>query len=94
MLEPQLRGKVDHAELSTPLSTQQFCHYERGEIYGLQHTPARFDERWLKPKTPIKNLYLTGQDVATAGVGGAMMGGVLCAVTVLGKNVMNEIITA
>ncbi|MBL92070.1 MAG: FAD-dependent oxidoreductase [Myxococcales bacterium] len=93
-LEPQLKGKVDHAELSTPLSTQQFCNYAQGEIYGIQHTPDRFEERWLKPKTPIKNLYLSGQDVATAGVGGAMMGGVLCAVSVLGKNMMNDIMTA
>ena len=93
-LEPQLRGKVDHAELSTPLSTKHFCNYAQGEIYGIEHTPDRFEERWLKPKTPIKKLYLTGQDVATAGVGGAMMGGVLCAVSVLGKNMIPQIMTA
>ena len=93
-LEPQLKGKVDHVELSTPLSTQNFCNYAQGEIYGLQHTPDRFDERWLKPQTPIKKLYLTGQDVATAGVGGAMMGGVLCAISILGKNMMTDIMTA
>ncbi len=93
-LEPQLRGKVDHAELSTPLSTKHFCNYAQGEIYGIEHTPDRFEERWLRPKTPIKKLYLTGQDVATAGVGGAMMGGVLCAVSVLRKNMIPQIMTA
>ena len=29
-LEPQLKGKADHIELSTPLSTRHFCNYERG----------------------------------------------------------------
>jgi all-trans-retinol 13,14-reductase len=90
-LEPQLKGKVDHCELSTPLSTQHFCNYQKGEIYGLSHDPARFKVRSLRPQTKIKGLYLTGQDVATAGIGGAMMGGVLCASALLKKNLMMEI---
>ena len=85
-LEPQLKGKADHIELSTPLSTRHFCNYERGEIYGLQHDPGRFDQRLLRPRTALKGFYLTGQDVATAGVGGAMMGGLLCAASILKKN--------
>ncbi|HEX7480560.1 MAG TPA: hypothetical protein VF331_22360 [Polyangiales bacterium] len=40
---PQLRGKVLHAELSTPLSTQHFTGHPKGAIYGLGHGPARFD---------------------------------------------------
>ena len=93
-LEPQLEGQVDHAELSTPLSTQHFCNYERGEIYGLQHDPGRFEIRTLKPQTKLKGFYLTGQDVATAGVGGAMMGGLLCASSILKKNLMKAVMSA
>ena len=44
-LEPQLDGTFDHIELSTPLSTQHFCNYERGEIYGLEHNPGRFGDK-------------------------------------------------
>ena len=76
---PQLEGKIDYYELSTPLSTKHFVHYEKGEIYGLDHTPERFRMKELRPKTPIKNYYLTGQDIVTVGIGGALMSGLLTA---------------
>ena len=72
---PQLKPALDYYELSTPLSTQWFQLNDRGEIYGLDHDPERFKQDWLHPVSPIKNLYLTGQDVVTAGVGGALIGG-------------------
>lgn len=93
-LEPQLEGQLDHCELSTPLSTRHFCNYDRGEIYGLQHDPSRFAVKGLRPSTPIKGLFLTGQDIATAGVGGAMIGGLLCASAALKRNLMNEVINS
>ncbi|WP_375183520.1 phytoene desaturase family protein, partial [Marinobacter sp.] len=81
---PHLDGKVDYYELSTPLSTDYFCRYSKGEIYGLNHTPDRFEQDWLKPKTRIPGLYLTGQDVMTCGVVGAMIGGLLTTIAVSG----------
>ncbi len=88
---PQVKGKVDYYELSTPLTTQHFINYDKGEIYGLDHTPKRFRQRFLKPKTPVKNLYLTGQDIMTAGVGSALFSGVLTATALTGKNVLKQI---
>jgi all-trans-retinol 13,14-reductase len=85
---PALAGKVDVAELSTPLTTRHFMNYEAGEIYGLNSTPERFKLRCLTPRTPIKNLYLTGQDICSLGVVGAMFGGVLTASTILKRNLM------
>jgi len=81
---PHLEGKIDYYELSTPLSTDYFCRYSEGEIYGLDHTPDRFELDWLKPKTRIPGLYLTGQDIMTCGVVGAMLGGLLTTVAVSG----------
>ncbi|HMU97444.1 MAG TPA: NAD(P)/FAD-dependent oxidoreductase [Chitinophagales bacterium] len=91
-VEPQVEGKIDTYELSTPLSTKNFCSYQKGEIYGLTHSPQRFDSEYLKPQTPIKNLYLTGQDIVTVGIAGALMSGVLTTSAILGKNIMNDII--
>ncbi len=76
---PQLRGKIDYYELSTPLSTRHCSNYSHGEMYGVEATPARFRLEFLRPQTPIPGLYLTGQDVATLGIPAALFGGALCA---------------
>lgn len=83
---PWTAGKICHAELSTPLSTRHFTNYAHGEIYGLPATPARFRLNELNARTPIKNLFLTGQDVATLGVVGALSGGVICASSIMSQN--------
>ncbi len=86
---PQLRGKVDFSELSTPLSTVHFVNYQKGELYGLDHDTKRFEQKFLRPKTPIKNLYLTGQDIITCGIGAVLASGALTATTILKKNMLN-----
>lgn len=91
---PQVRGKIDYAELSTPLSTRHFMNYQHGEAYGLSATPARFRLRCLAPRTLIRNMYLTGQDVVSLGVTGALMGGVITASAVLGRNLVSKIAKA
>jgi len=88
---PHVAGKIAYHELSTPLSTRHFGNYPRGEIYGLEHTPARFRERALRPRTGLKGFYLTGQDVCTAGVAGALFGAVLSCSAILGRNLLKEI---
>ena len=88
---PQVKGKIAYHELSTPLSTRHFADYAEGEIYGLEHTPARFRERALRPRTGLKGFYLTGQDVCTAGIAGALFGGTVAASAILGKNLLGVI---
>ena len=88
---PAVHGKLDIAELSTPLSTRHFMNYQRGEAYGVSATPARFRLRCLTPHTSVRNLYLTGQDVCLLGVTGALMGGVLTASAVLGRNLLSVV---
>lgn len=88
---PSVRGRIDHAEVSTPLSTRHFANYQHGEIYGLSATPARFRLRSLGARTPVRNLYLTGADACTSGVAGAMFGGVLTASAVLGRNLLGMV---
>ena len=88
---PNLRDKVDHYELSSPLTTKNFVNYEKGELYGLDHTPTRFSQKFLRPKTPIKGLYLTGQDIVSAGVGGALFSGLITATAITGINFMKKI---
>jgi all-trans-retinol 13,14-reductase len=46
----------------------------------------------LRPQTPVRGLYLTGADVATAGVGGALLGGALTVSAILRRNVIEAVL--
>ncbi|MCA9716632.1 MAG: NAD(P)/FAD-dependent oxidoreductase, partial [Myxococcales bacterium] len=70
---PGLRPLLDHVELSTPVSTDHFVRPTQGSIYGIEPTPERFANPWLRPRSPIKNLYFAGSEVSGVGVIGAMM---------------------
>jgi all-trans-retinol 13,14-reductase len=85
---PQVRGKVDYFEVSTPLSTNWFGGYQLGELYGLAHTPERLRQNWLGPKTRIPGLWMTGQDTLTCGVTGAMMSGLITTMAMVGTRTM------
>lgn len=85
---PQVRGKIDYFEVSTPLSTDWFGGYQQGELYGLAHTAERMQQKWLRPQTDIKGLWLTGQDILTCGVTGAMMAGMLTTMSMVGARKM------
>jgi all-trans-retinol 13,14-reductase len=89
---PHLRGKVDYYEVSTPLSTNWFGGYQRGELYGLEHSQQRLKQDWLRPKTTIPGLWLTGQDVLTAGVTGAMMAGLITTMSMVGARKMGPLL--
>ena len=85
---PHLEGRIDYYELSTTLSTDWFCRYPQGEIYGLDHDPQRLQQDWLGPRTRIPGLWLTGQDTLTCGVTGAMMAGMLTTMSMVGPRKM------
>jgi len=76
---PALAPLVRCRELSTPLSTAAFTGAYQGASYGLEVTPRRFRSTALSARTPVPGLFLTGQDVVSPGVTGAMMGGVMAA---------------
>ena len=65
---PRLAELVVFREVSTPLATASFTSHTKGSFYGLDVTPKRISTDALRMKTPIKGLYLTGQDVVTPGI--------------------------
>ncbi len=79
---PELAELVVYHELATPLSTVTFTGHREGAFYGLEVTPERVMSDALRAKTPIKGLYLAGQDVASPGIPGALWGGLLAAASV------------
>ena len=81
---PGFRDLVAYHELSTPLSVENFLGHPHGAVYGLPATPAHFGRDFLSVRSSINGLLLTGTDVATLGIMGALMGGVATTATVLG----------
>ncbi len=73
---PGIKELTVYTELSTPLTMEYFTKWEKGSFYGVPVTPERYKHKWISPKTPVKNLYLTGSDAGSLGVVGAMFGGV------------------
>jgi all-trans-retinol 13,14-reductase len=88
---PEASRRITYAELSTPLSTRHFANAPRGATYGTSATPARFLSRTIGPRTPIRDLFLTGTDACSEGVTGALFGGILAASAILGRNLLSEI---
>ncbi|NIB37945.1 NAD(P)/FAD-dependent oxidoreductase [Pseudomaricurvus alkylphenolicus] len=88
---PQIEPYVDYFEVSTPVSYQHFLRRKSGNFMGIEASPQRFQQQWLRADTPIENLFLTGQDITTDGVISALMAGVMTASRVLGENVMAEV---
>jgi len=88
---PQIHGRVAHTELSTPLSFNHFLNRSHGNFMGYEQTPKRFAQRWMRAHGPVKGLYFSGQDVSAAGVSGAMVGGLVAASAVLGRDLFREL---
>ena len=75
------------------ITSQFYLNSIDGESYGLDMNYYRLTQAIdIKPKTDIKGLYLTGQDVCTLGFTGALMGGVLTANVVAGYDNILDII--
>lgn len=90
---PHLLGKIINYSIGTPLTTQHYLGSVEGESYGLIANKHRFlENELLNPKTHIDNFYLTGQDICTLGVTGAMMGGILTANQILEYGGITDII--
>ncbi|CAJ1076264.1 all-trans-retinol 13%2C14-reductase [Xyrichtys novacula] len=83
------RDKVEYIDAGTPLTNTYYIGAPKGEIYGADHGIARFDPEvcmTVRPQTPLKNLYLTGQDVFLCGFAGALAGALTCGSVILNRN--------
>jgi phytoene dehydrogenase-like protein len=76
---PGFKQLIEYSEISTPLTLEYFDQSYKGAFYGIPGVPERLNKKWISPKTPMKNLYLTGVDAGSFGIMGAMMGGVATA---------------
>ncbi len=79
---PDLAPLIVYHELGTPLATASFTGHEKGGFYGVETTPRRMLSDALKARTPVPGLFLSGQDVMTPGIAGALAGGMFGAAAI------------
>nr|XP_055024901.1 inactive all-trans-retinol 13,14-reductase [Misgurnus anguillicaudatus] len=83
---PKLREKVAVLHAVSPINMHGLGA-PRGAMLSADHDLERdqpLNIAKTRSSTPIKNLYLSGQDVFSNGYAGAVHGGIICASTVLG----------
>ncbi|MFI6407712.1 FAD-dependent oxidoreductase [Streptomyces sp. NPDC050548] len=80
---PGFRETISFAELATPLSFETYQHSVLGSFYGLAATPQRLRSARAGCRTPVKGLFVAGQDAWGSGVVGALAGGLMAANAVL-----------
>ncbi|MFE5331328.1 2Fe-2S iron-sulfur cluster-binding protein [Embleya sp. NPDC056575] len=80
---PGFRETIAFAELATPLSFETYQHSVLGSFYGLAATPQRLRSPRAGCRTPVKGLFVAGQDAWGSGVVGALAGGLMAANAVL-----------
>ena len=93
-LFPKISDHIDYVEIGSPLSNKFYLAQPNGEIYGLDHGRERFDAKTcsqLRASTDIPGLYLTGQDILSAGFGAAIFTGVFTASAILERNVLLDL---
>tara|TARA_R110002167_G_scaffold20802_3_gene75908 strand:- start:697 stop:2250 length:1554 start_codon:yes stop_codon:yes gene_type:complete len=79
---PALAPLITYHELGTPLATAAFTGHNNGGFYGIETTPRRMLSEAFNARTPIPGLFLSGQDVMSPGIAGALAGGMFGAAAI------------
>ncbi|XP_031615996.1 inactive all-trans-retinol 13,14-reductase [Oreochromis aureus] len=85
---PKIKDKLVFQDVATPLTNMHYLGAQHGAMYSAEHNLERFHAQAVaknRCNTPVKNLYISGQDVFSCGIAGALHGGLLCACAVLDR---------
>ncbi len=81
---PDLKGAVDKVYTSTPLTFRDYVSARNGALYGILRNCHEPNNSFISPRTRIKNLYLSGQNIILHGVLGVTISAVLTCGSILG----------
>ena len=65
---PDLKGNIDAIYTSTPLTYRDYTGTHEGSAYGIVKDCEHVMTTFLPPRTPVPNLFLTGQNVNFHGI--------------------------
>ena len=82
LLKAITNGKISFS----PLDIKKFTHHNKGAMFGLDIQKA--DNPELSPRSGMKNLFFTGEDIFAHGL--TPLNGVITASVVTGKNLIKR----
>jgi all-trans-retinol 13,14-reductase len=89
---PGIKSRIASYYTSTPLTWRDYTGTKAGSAFGILKDFNRPVESMIFPKTQIKNLFLTGQNINMHGLLGVTISAVLTCGELLGiKNLLNKI---
>lgn len=89
---PGLAGKIEHQYTSSPLTYRDYNLTPFGSAYGVRKDFNNPMLTILSPKTPIPNLFLTGQNLTLHGLLGVSMTSLFTIAEILGKEEVQKIL--
>ena len=87
---PHLKQAIEHIYTSTPLSYNYYTLTHHGTAFGIQKDWQSPITTILTPKTPIQNLYMTGQNLNLHGILGTTMTSFLTCAELIGINKLRK----
>jgi len=81
----EIQKNIKSIYTSTPLTYRDYIGTPSGAMYGIEKHASNPLASMISPKTKVKNLYLTGQDVRLHGILGVTISGFMAAGEILGR---------
>ncbi|MCU4173552.1 phytoene desaturase family protein [Carboxylicivirga sp. N1Y90] len=83
---PSIRKDIANTYSSTPLSYRDYTGVREGAMYGVSVDNRNPFESQIQPRTRVKNLFLTGQNINMHGILGVSIGAILTCGEIEGIN--------
>ena len=82
---PGFKNSVQHYYTSTPLSYRDYTGTHEGACYGIMKNNESFPSSVIHPRTRIKNLLFTGQNINIHGILGVSFGSIITCMSMPGN---------
>lgn len=87
---PDIRHSIEHIYSSSPLSYKSYTLTHEGSAFGVRKDYNNTLTTILTPRTPLKNLFLTGQNLNLHGILGVSMTSVFTCAELVGMQTLVE----
>jgi len=87
---PNIRACIDSIHTSSPLSYRDFIGSEKGNMYGYLKDSNHPMKSFISPRSKVKNIFFTGQNVRVHGVLGVTVGAFVTCCEILGAEYLMD----